>query len=164
MPFHKLLEGKILGKNAAQKKCRSIKRSGKKLVFTNGVFDILHPGHVDYLTRARALGDFLVLGLNSDRSAKKLNKGPGRPLNDQHSRALVLAGLSCVDAIVYFDEETPHDLICALMPDILVKGKDYSVEKIAGAREVLARGGKVITVKLAKGYSTTALVKKIRGN
>ncbi|WP_187262801.1 D-glycero-beta-D-manno-heptose 1-phosphate adenylyltransferase [Pontibacter beigongshangensis] len=133
---------------------------GQKIVFTNGCFDILHLGHVDYLEKARQLGDKMVLGLNTDASICRI-KGPGRPLQDEMSRARVMASLLFVDAVVLFDDDTPLKLIEAVQPDILVKGDDYSIENIVGHEVVLARGGAVETVPLVKGYSTTSIVKKI---
>lgn len=136
---------------------------GKKIVFTNGVFDLMHLGHVDYLSKAKDCGDVLIVGMNSDASVKMLNKGDTRPLQDQQSRAMVLASLSFVDFVVIFDEETPYDLIKAAQPDVLVKGADYKVEQIAGHDIVLARGGEVKLIELVSGYSTTAIEKKILG-
>ncbi len=133
----------------------------KKIVFTNGVFDILHTGHVDYLSKARDLGDILVLGLNTDASVKRLNKGPERPINNEVSRATVLGALECVDYIILFDEETPYELIKAIQPDILVKGSDYKAEAIVGYDIVKAKGGEVITIDLSQGFSTTNIIKKI---
>lgn len=135
----------------------------RRLVFTNGCFDILHPGHVDLLTRARALGDALVLGLNSDDSVRRLNKGPERPLNRQEERAFVLAGLTCVDYVIIFDEDTPLELIRAVRPHVLVKGGDWPVESIVGRDVVQALGGEVCSLPLLSGYSTTGLVRRIRG-
>ncbi|MDD4731261.1 MAG: D-glycero-beta-D-manno-heptose 1-phosphate adenylyltransferase [Desulfovibrio sp.] len=134
-----------------------------RLVFTNGCFDILHPGHVDLLQRARALGQSLVLGLNSDDSVRRLNKGPERPLNRQEERAFVLAGLACVDYVIIFDEDTPLELIRSVRPQVLVKGGDWPVEKIVGREVVQALGGEVVSLPLLSGYSTTALVERIRG-
>lgn len=133
-----------------------------RLVFTNGCFDILHPGHVDLLQRARALGDGLLLGLNSDASVRRLGKGPERPLNSEAERAFVLAGLSCVDFVIVFDEDTPLELIRAVRPRVLVKGGDWSVEKIVGREIVQADGGEVRSLALLPGYSTTGLVERIR--
>ncbi len=138
------------------------RRLGRRLVFTNGCFDILHPGHVTYLEAARKLGDCLVLGLNSDASVRRL-KGTGRPVNDQESRARVLAALGCVDQVVLFDEDTPLNLIRALAPEILVKGGDWPVEKIVGAAEVQAGGGKVYSIPLVENFSTTGLIARIVG-
>ncbi len=133
-----------------------------RIVFTNGVFDILHRGHVEYLEEAAALGDRLIVGLNSDSSVQRLGKGPDRPLNDQDSRALVLASLRCVDAIVIFEEDTPLDLIKAVGPDVLVKGGDWKADQIVGADVVEALGGEVRSLKLVDGFSTTELVRRIR--
>ena len=163
MSFHKQLSEKLLSKKEALNRIEQNRKEGRKIVFTNGCFDILHPGHVDYLSQARDLGDFLVLGLNTDSSVKKLDKAPDRPINNEHARALVLAGLACVDAIVLFDDETPYEIIKYLQPDILVKGDDYQIENIVGYDVVKARGGQVITIPMLKGYSTTLLIKKIRG-
>ncbi|MDO8991857.1 D-glycero-beta-D-manno-heptose 1-phosphate adenylyltransferase [Daejeonella sp.] len=136
---------------------------GKKLVFTNGCFDLLHLGHIDYLSKAADMGDKLVIGLNSDESASAL-KGPGRPIIDQLSRSVMLASFSFVDAVVIFDEPTPLHLIELVRPDILVKGADYSIEQIVGADLVLQYGGEVKTIEYLSGYSTTLIEKKIRSN
>ncbi len=133
-----------------------------RLVFTNGVFDILHRGHVEYLEEAAALGDRLIVGINSDSSVQRLGKGPDRPLNDQDSRALVLAALRCVDAIVIFEEDTPLELIKAVRPDVLVKGGDWKADQIVGAEVVKSTGGEVRSLKLVDGFSTTELVRRIR--
>lgn len=134
---------------------------GKKVVFTNGVFDLLHIGHITYMAKAAELGDKLVIGLNSDSSVKRI-KGKDRPVNDQNSRAALLAALFFVDAIVVFGEDTPINVITTLMPDILVKGADYSIENIVGAKEVMANGGEVKTIDFVEGYSSTSIIKKIR--
>jgi len=136
---------------------------GKRVVFTNGCFDLLHLGHIDYLSKAADMGDKLVIGLNSDASASAL-KGPGRPITDQLSRSLMLASFSFVDAVVIFDEPTPLHLIELVRPDILVKGADYSIEQIVGADLVLQYGGEVKTIEYLSGYSTTLIEKKIRSN
>jgi rfaE bifunctional protein nucleotidyltransferase chain/domain len=133
----------------------------KKIVFTNGVFDILHTGHVDYLSKARDLGDFLIVGLNSDSSVKRLNKGPERPINNEQARAVVLGALECVDAIVLFEEDTPYNLIKEIQPDVLVKGSDYEIEKIVGYDIVKAKGGEIKTITLSEGFSTTNVINKI---
>ncbi|MEI6577121.1 MAG: D-glycero-beta-D-manno-heptose 1-phosphate adenylyltransferase [Bacteroidota bacterium] len=135
----------------------------KKIVFTNGCFDILHPGHVDYLSRARDLGDLLIIGLNSDASVQRL-KGPSRPILDENSRALILASLSFVDAVVLFDEDTPLELISKVQPDILVKGGDYVVSQVVGSDLVFAKGGQVIILPFLDGFSTTSIEKKILSN
>ena len=136
---------------------------GDRIVFTNGCFDILHRGHVEYLQEAAALGDRLIIGVNSDASVKRQNKGPERPLNDQYSRAKVLAALRFIDAVAIFDQDTPLELIKALGPDVLVKGGDWSEDKIVGSAYVRSLGGDVRSLKLVDGFSTTGLVAKIRG-
>ncbi|MFZ5764031.1 MAG: D-glycero-beta-D-manno-heptose 1-phosphate adenylyltransferase [Thermodesulfobacteriota bacterium] len=137
------------------------RRCGRRMVFTNGCFDILHEGHVTYLEAARRQGDYLVVGMNSDSSISRI-KGPKRPVNSETSRARLLAALGCVDHVVVFSDETPLALITALLPDVLVKGADWPVEKIIGAREVMAAGGEVKTIELVGDFSTTALIEKIR--
>lgn len=146
----------------AQRLCNTWRMKGDRIVFTNGCFDILHRGHVEYLQQAAALGDRLVIGLNSDASVRRQNKGPERPLNNEESRAKVLAALRLVDAVIIFDQDTPLELIQTLGPDVLVKGGDWSEDRIVGAELVKARGGSVHSLKLVDGYSTTALVEKIR--
>jgi len=135
---------------------------GKTVVFTNGVFDILHPGHTRYLRDARALGDVLIVAVNSDRSARALGKAADRPVNTEAERAEVLAALASVDAVVVFDEETPHEIISLIQPDILVKGADWGEDAIVGREVVEARGGRVVRVPLADGYSTTRLIQRVR--
>ncbi|TMH28743.1 MAG: bifunctional heptose 7-phosphate kinase/heptose 1-phosphate adenyltransferase [Betaproteobacteria bacterium] len=135
----------------------------RPLVFTNGVFDILHRGHVTYLDRARALGASLLVALNSDASAQRLGKGPGRPVNPLADRLAVVAALAPVSAVTWFDEDSPERLIAACRPDVLVKGGDWPVERIAGAAGVLARGGRVVSIAFEHERSTTALVQRIRG-
>ncbi len=135
----------------------------RKIVFTNGCFDILHQGHVDYLSKAADLGHVLIVGLNSDASTHAL-KGPTRPINDEYSRALILASLHFTDAVILFDEATPYELIKYLQPDILVKGADYKVEQIAGHDIVLAKGGQVLTIELLQGFSTSAIEAKIKNS
>ncbi len=142
--------------------CNIWRMKGDRIVFTNGCFDILHRGHVEYLQEAASLGDRLVIGVNSDASVKRQGKGPERPLNDQDSRAKVLAALRLVDAVVIFDEDTPLALIEAIVPDVLVKGGDWSEDRIVGADVVRKNGGEVRSLKLVDGFSTTALVEKIR--
>lgn len=137
-------------------------RQAGRVVFTNGVFDLLHPGHVDILHAARSQGDALVVGLNTDASVRRL-KGPARPVRGEQDRAYVLAALESVDAVVMFDTDTPLDLIRALRPDVLVKGGDYSVETVVGAADVIASGGKVVIVPLTPGHSTTGTVERMRG-
>ena len=138
-----------------------LRRQGKRIVFTNGCFDILHAGHVDYLEKAKRFGDFLVVGLNSDSSVHRI-KGSGRPINSERDRACVLSGLSAVDAVVVFNEETPANLISAVKPEVLVKGSDWPLDQIAGAREVLSRGGTVKRIRLLKGRSTSFIIEKLK--
>lgn len=145
-----------------QRLCAIWRMKGDRIVFTNGCFDILHRGHVTYLQQAAALGHRLVVGLNSDASVRRQQKAPERPLNNEESRALVLAALRCVDAVVVFDDDTPLHLITAIMPDVLVKGGDWSVDRIVGADVVKAAGGTVHSLPLVDGFSTTSLVEKIR--
>jgi rfaE bifunctional protein nucleotidyltransferase chain/domain len=140
---------------------RAWKATGQKVVFTNGCFDLLHLGHVDYLEKARNLGDKLVIGLNTDSSVSRF-KGPERPLQDQNSRARVLASLQFVDLVVFFDEDTPLNLISELVPGVLVKGSDYLAENIVGAEVVKRNGGEVKTIDFVPGYSTTRIVEKIK--
>jgi rfaE bifunctional protein nucleotidyltransferase chain/domain len=153
-------EDKIFTLSQLQQQLQAWRSQGQKIVFTNGCFDLLHLGHVDYLEKSRQLGDKLVLGLNTDASISRI-KGPSRPLQDEKSRARVMASLLFVDAVVLFDEDTPLELIRAVQPDILVKGDDYTIENIVGQEVVTQRGGEVKTVPLVKGYSTTNIVKKI---
>ena len=136
------------------------KKEGKKIVFTNGVFDLLHKGHIFSLSQAAKQGDVLVIGLNGDSSVKRL-KGESRPINDEHARALLLAALSMVNAVVIFEEDTPLKLITSILPDVLVKGGDYTIDEIAGAKEVIANGGKVVINPILDGFSTTAIIKAI---
>jgi len=138
--------------------CRA---AGRTIVFTNGVFDLLHPGHVRYLQHARSLGDALIVGVNSDRSVRAI-KGPSRPITPEAERAEILAALDCVDATVVFDQETPHALIEALQPDVLVKGADWAADAIVGRDIVEARGGRVVRVAIEAGYSTTAILRRIK--
>jgi D-glycero-beta-D-manno-heptose 1-phosphate adenylyltransferase len=151
---------KIVDLNSAKKLVNDWKSAGNKVVFTNGCFDIVHLGHIDYLEKARLKGDKLVLGLNTDASVKKL-KGEKRPLVDEYARSRMMASLQFVDAVILFGEDTPLQLINEIKPDILVKGNDYSIETIVGAKEVLANGGSVETVDLIDGYSTTQIINKI---
>ena len=135
--------------------------AGRRIVFTNGVFDLLHPGHVRYLQEARALGDLLIVGLNADESVRR-NKGPNRPINPQHERAEVLAALACVDAVTIFSEDTPAEIITLVQPDILVKGADWAADAIVGRDTVEARGGRVVRVPVEAGHSTTAIVDRVK--
>ena len=137
------------------------KRNGRRVVFTNGCFDLLHPGHIETLQKARSFGDVLVVGVNSDRSVRAM-KGQGRPILPEEERAEILAALECVDGVVIFDEPTPREVIAALLPDVLVKGGDWASDAIVGREEVEAAGGKVISIPVVAGYSTTAMLEKIR--
>ncbi|AIZ62773.1 hypothetical protein PK28_02095 [Hymenobacter sp. DG25B] len=151
---------KIFSREALLPVLEQWRQQGRRIVFTNGCFDLLHLGHVDYLEKARHLGDALVVGLNTDASVSRLK--PGRPLQDEMARARILASLLFVDAVVLFDEPTPLELIKLVQPDILVKGDDYPISGIVGHEEVLQRGGQVLTVPLVAGYSTTRIVEHIR--
>jgi rfaE bifunctional protein nucleotidyltransferase chain/domain len=142
----------------------SLRFKDKKLVFTNGVFDLLHLGHIDYLSKAKDLGDFLVVGVNSDASAQTLGKGANRPIKDEISRSTIIASLRFVDMVIVFDEDTPYEIIKLVQPDVLVKGSDYKPEEIVGYDIVTAKGGKVITIDFLPGYSTTAIEQKIKNN
>ena len=135
---------------------------GGRVVFTNGVFDLLHPGHVDVLIGARARGDTLVVGVNSDASVRRL-KGPERPVRNEGERAYVLAALECVDAVTLFEQDTPLELVQALQPDVIVKGGDYSPDTVVGANVVRARGGEVVIIPLTPGHSTTSTIERLRG-
>ena len=154
---------KIFTREHLAKTVKEWKKAGETVVFTNGCFDILHLGHVDYLEKARKLGQKLVVGVNTDASIRRL-KGNSRPVQDEYSRSRILASFEFVDAVCLFDEDTPYDLISALKPQILVKGNDYSPENIVGADIVKSNGGKVITIKLVPGYSTSGIIKKINEN
>ena len=140
---------------------REARDGGKRIVFTNGVFDILHPGHLRYLQAARAHGDVLIVGVNSDASVRR-NKGPERPINPEGERAEVLASLACVDAVTIFDEDTPADIIARVLPDVLVKGSDWPADQIVGRDTVEGRGGKVILERVEPGYSTSAIIERAR--
>src|SRR3954471_22854045 len=151
----------MLDADALARFVHEARAAGRRIVFTNGVFDILHPGHLRYLQAARRHGDLLVVGLNSDASVRR-NKGPSRPINPEHERAELLAALECVDAVSIFDDDTPHDIIRRVEPDILVKGADWPADQIVGRDTVEARGGRVILEPVEQGYSTTSIVKKIQ--
>lgn len=154
------MQSKLLSQEKALQQIHDWQMEGKNVVFTNGCFDILHAGHVRYLTAARGLGDALVIGLNSDASVRRL-KGPNRPVSCQEDRAEVLAALGVVDIVTLFDEDTPESLIGMLLPDVLVKGADWPVDRIAGAAAVLAHGGSVQTIPLLEGRSTTGIIETI---
>ncbi|MEQ1868469.1 MAG: D-glycero-beta-D-manno-heptose 1-phosphate adenylyltransferase [Vicinamibacterales bacterium] len=137
------------------------RRDGRTIVFTNGVFDILHPGHVRYLSAARTLGDTLVVAVNSDRSVRG-NKGPSRPINSEQERAELLSALACVDGVAIFDEPTPHEIISAIQPDVLVKGADWAEDAIVGRDVVEAKGGRVVRMATEAGYSTSSIIDRIK--
>lgn len=157
-----VIQSKIVSGAELARQVARWKFSSKKIVFTNGVFDILHKGHVTYLAQASDLGDILIVGLNSDTSAKKLNKGPNRPIQDQDSRALILASLHQVSVVSIFDEETPAELIKFIKPDVLVKGGDWKPEQIAGYDTVKAYGGEVLSIDFIPGFSTTLIEQRIK--
>ena len=150
----------IIKKSELPNLLKKLKRKKQKIVFTNGVFDILHRGHVEYLAKAKSFGDLLILGLNSDASVRRL-KGKNRPINKQLDRAIVLLALESVDYVVLFSQDTPQKLIESVKPDVLVKGADYKISEIVGGEFVISNGGQVKTVKLTKGRSTTNTIKKM---
>nr|WP_321453700.1 D-glycero-beta-D-manno-heptose 1-phosphate adenylyltransferase [uncultured Carboxylicivirga sp.] len=155
------IENKIKTRKEAEATIEQWNNNGDKVVFTNGCFDIVHRGHIDYLSKAKDLGTKLVLGLNTDASVRRL-KGDSRPIVDEHSRAILLAALQFIDLVVYFDEDTPYELIKTVQPDVLVKGSDYKAEDIVGYDIVTAKGGKVETIDFVEGFSTTTIVEKIK--
>jgi rfaE bifunctional protein nucleotidyltransferase chain/domain len=158
----KVTTSPTLSRQQASALADRIHAKGGRVVFTNGVFDLLHPGHVRYLADARTLGDALIVAINSDRSVRAI-KGPSRPINSQDERAELMAALWCVDAVTVFDEDTPHAVITAIQPDVLVKGADWGEHTIVGRDVVEARGGKVVRIELANGFSSTSLLEKVRG-
>ncbi len=155
-----IIENSVLTDESLEQMLAFWRFKGKKIVFSNGCFDILHRGHVDYLSKAADLGDVLIIGINTDASVHRL-KGNTRPINDEQSRALIVAALNFVTAVVLFDEDTPYELIKKVQPDILVKGNDYLPEEIVGYDVLKAKGGEVVTIPLVKGYSTTSIEHKI---
>lgn len=161
MNYFEDIKNKILDGYQLTAWLETCRKNNKKIVFSNGCFDILHRGHVEYLAKAAAFGDVMIIGLNSDASVKRL-KGPSRPINDENARAFVLAGLEFVNAVVLFDEDTPYNLIKTVQPDVLVKGSDYKPENIVGYDIVTAKGGKVETIDLVEGYSTTEIINKMK--
>ncbi len=152
---------KILDTTQLQRVLAFARHKEKKIVFTNGCFDIVHRGHVEYLAQASDCGDMLIVGLNSDASVRRL-KGPTRPVNDQQSRAIVMASLKYVDYVVIFEQDTPYELIKQIQPDVLIKGGDWKVEEIVGNDIVTARGGKVLTIPFVDGFSTTSTIEKMK--
>ncbi len=159
-----IIKNKILSGGKLERMLHLWRFQQKKVVFTNGCFDILHLGHVDYLAKAKDQGDILVVGVNTDRSVQRLGKGKNRPITDENSRAMLVAALHFVDAVVLFDDETPYELIRKVQPDVLVKGSDYQPEEIVGFDIVTAKGGRVVTIPLLPGYSTTAIENKIKAD
>jgi len=157
MTTSEVTQSKIFDHTLLSQRVAMWKFQNRKIVFTNGCFDILHRGHIEYLSKARDLGDVLIIGLNTDSSVKRI-KGGNRPVQDETSRAMILASLRFVEAVVLFDEDTPHNLISLVKPDVLVKGGDYTEETIVGADIVRASGGEVVTVPLTEGYSTTQIL------
>lgn len=155
------IQNKILNKDNLEEWVTECRAKGSKIVFSNGCFDILHRGHVEYLAKAADFGDEMLIGLNTDASVKRL-KGPSRPINDEYARAIVLAGLEFISAVVLFDEDTPYNLIKVVQPDVLVKGSDYKPEDIVGYDIVTAKGGRVETIDFVDGYSTTRTIEKSR--
>ena len=152
---------RVLTADEAATFAADLRAAGKTVVFTNGVFDLVHPGHVRYLRDARALGDALIVAVNSDRSVRSY-KTPDRPINPEHERAELVAALGCVDAAVVFDEDTPHEIVSRIQPDVLVKGADWAADNIVGRDIVEARGGRVVRMQLAPGYSTSDLINRAR--
>lgn len=155
------LHSKIIDRSGLAERVKNWKANNRKIVFTNGCFDILHPGHVEYLAKAADLGDVLVVGLNSDISVRALDKGPNRPIQDQKARAIILASLASTSAIVIFEEPTPYELIDLVQPDVLVKGGDWKPDQIVGSDIVLKRGGVVKSIEFLEGHSTTSIEQKI---
>lgn len=160
MKATKHIQQKILDAHHLQQELMRWRQFSKKIAFTNGCFDILHAGHIHSLVQAASFADVFIVGLNSDASTKRL-KGDNRPVNNEQNRALLLASLVMVDAVVLFDEDTPFELISSVMPDVLVKGGDYTIDTIVGAKEVIANGGKVEIIQLVEGLSTTSIIQKI---
>jgi D-beta-D-heptose 7-phosphate kinase/D-beta-D-heptose 1-phosphate adenosyltransferase len=153
--------GRVLSRSDAAAFAQRLRDAGRKVVFTNGVFDLIHPGHVRYLREARSLGAALIVGVNADESVRR-NKGEGRPVTREDERAELIAALACVDAVTVFGEDTPAEVIRAIQPDVLVKGADWAADQIVGRDTVEARGGRVVRIAVEEGYSTSALLKKIR--
>jgi D-glycero-beta-D-manno-heptose 1-phosphate adenylyltransferase len=152
----------LFSQDEAASFAHALQQNGGKIVFTNGVFDLLHPGHIRYLQQARGLGDALIVAVNSDRSVRALGKGADRPINPQQERVEVVLALGCVDAAVIFDEDTPHAIISRIQPDILVKGADWGADAIVGRDVVEARGGRVVRIEIVGGYSTTDIIDEVR--
>lgn len=152
---------RVLTQSDARALVDRLRTAGQRIVFTNGVYDVLHPGHIRYLQQARSLGDTLIVGVNADESVRR-NKGPERPINPENERAEVVAALDCVEAVVVFGEDTPADIIRLVQPDVLVKGADWPADQIVGRDTVEARGGRVVRIAIEQGYSTTSVVDKVK--
>jgi rfaE bifunctional protein nucleotidyltransferase chain/domain len=163
MEFQELNRKKIIEPEVLPTKLAYWRFKGYRIVFTNGCFDILHAGHIDYMSKARDLGDLLIIGLNSDNSVARI-KGKNRPINNQWDRAILLASLNFVDAVIFFNEDTPYELIRIVQPDVLVKGGDYLAEDIVGYDIIKAKGGEVVTIDFLEGYSTSSLIEKLKEN
>jgi rfaE bifunctional protein nucleotidyltransferase chain/domain len=164
MSHHQSILSKLFtSTQTLQQQVKAWQNTGDKVVFTNGCFDLLHRGHVDYLAKAADCGQRLIIGVNTDASVRKL-KGPNRPIQDEQSRLQILASLQCVDAVILFDEETPYELISLLQPDVLVKGSDYTPENIVGYDVVTAKGGEVKTIDFIPGFSTSGIERKIKNS
>ncbi|MBS1651453.1 MAG: D-glycero-beta-D-manno-heptose 1-phosphate adenylyltransferase [Bacteroidetes bacterium] len=161
MSHYKLLKNKLVSLDVLLNQVNSLKNNNKKIVFTNGCFDILHVGHVTYLAQAADLGDFLIVAVNTDYSVKRLGKADNRPINNESARASIIGSLECVGAAILFNDDTPFELIKAIKPNVLVKGGDYKIEEIVGHDIVTQNGGKVITIPTVEGFSTTAIIKSI---
>ncbi len=155
------IQSKIIDINNIETHLTDWSLKNQKIVFTNGCFDILHRGHVEYLAQAANYGDVLIIGVNTDNSVRRI-KGETRPIQDEYARAILLASLSFVSAIVLFDDETPYNLIKKIQPDVLIKGSDYSIKDIVGSDIVMAKGGNVITIDFIEGYSTTSIIEKLK--
>lgn len=160
---NKLISTKVHSSSEILEKVGEWKKQGKSIVFTNGCFDILHRGHIDYLSKAADLGDKLIVGLNTDSSVRLQNKGDSRPIQDEGSRAYIMSALEAVSAVVLFSEETPINLITSISPDVLVKGGDYIKEEVVGFEQVTINGGEVVLIPFVEGYSTSSIERKIKG-
>ena len=162
MSYQSNIQNKIMGLDVLLRSTHQWRLLSRKIAFTNGVFDLMHRGHVEYLMQAADCGNELIIGLNSDASVRLLGKGENRPIQDEGSRAIILASLACVSAVILFDEETPASLIEIITPDILIKGGDYNINEIAGSSFLLANGGEVKTIPLVEGYSTSSIEERIK--
>lgn len=161
MDYYNLIQNKILGSNELEATLKQWRQSNFKIVFTNGCFDILHRGHVEYLAKAASFGDVMILGLNSDKSVRSI-KGPERPVQDERTRSMVMASLQFVSAVTLFNDDTPYELIKQVRPDFLVKGADYKPEDIVGYDILMENGGAVKTIELVEGHSTTGIINKLK--